>query len=202
VSRGTGLLYVRQKILPHVQQPRATWTAQCLAADAGQHIAADLRDVDWQLSDALRGIDEVRNAVTARNLSNGRGRVDEAAVGRHPCQRDQAHPLVEHRLQRLRIDSATGVGRNRFDRCACPLCCQAHGREIAAPFVARNENALARVPCTQRGECGTPGRRVARGYRDLRRLRVEQSSGERASMFRSLTRCHARFHGARGCFEP
>jgi hypothetical protein len=166
-----------QECLAYIQQPCAARAAQGLAAWAGQDVAAEFGHVDRHLPKRLRRVDEVRDAMTARDLADRCRRIDEAAVRRHPGQCDQPDPLVEHRLQCAGVDGAAAIGRNRFDGYPRALGRQAHGGQIAAPFVTRNQNAIAGLPCAQRGERAAPALGVAARIGDLRGLGIHQPGG-------------------------
>ena len=54
--------------------------------------------------------------------------------------------VIEHSLQRLRINGAAGIGRNDFDRRPRALRRQAHGGQIPAPLVTPDQDPLAGSP--------------------------------------------------------
>ena len=91
-----------QHIAANPQEAGAARSAQELPARAGEHVAADLRDVERQLPDRLRGIEQVGNAGCAGDPADLGSGVDEAAAGRDVRHADQAGAVVDHRRQARR----------------------------------------------------------------------------------------------------
>ena len=100
--------------------PRA---AQVLAPGGRQEVAAERVDVDRELAGRLARVEQVREAGLARDCADSGRRVDEAALGRDPRDRDQARR--GRRSSAQRVDRELAVTRRRGPprrarRCAAP----------------------------------------------------------------------------------
>ena len=72
-----------------VEEAGAARAAEELAAGGGEHVAADLVDIDRHLPDRLAGIEEVGNAVGAGHRTHLGRRIDQPAIGRDRGDGDQ-----------------------------------------------------------------------------------------------------------------
>jgi hypothetical protein len=69
-------------------------------------------------------------------------RTRQAAIGRQPGQRDQAHPRVDHFRQRRGADAAVLGAGNLFNACAGKVRRALHGGEIAGPFLTPDQDTV------------------------------------------------------------
>jgi len=65
----------------HPEKPDAARAAQIFARGAGQRVTAETPDVERDLPDRLRRVEEEEDAGLARDLADGLGRLQEPAVG-------------------------------------------------------------------------------------------------------------------------
>ena len=107
---------------PDIEETRAARAAQKLAAGAGEHVAADRRDVDRELADGLGGVEKVEHVGGPCEAPHLRGRIHQTARSGHPRQADQLGPLVDQIGERGDVDLAGVVVRDDDDfrpvRCA------------------------------------------------------------------------------------
>ena len=90
-----------------------------LAAGGGERIAAQLVDIERDLTGGLAGIEEVGDPVLAGDRTDAGGRIDQAAIGRDVVERDQRDgPDVgssDAGLKCVEIDFAVLVGGNHLN---------------------------------------------------------------------------------------
>ena len=104
--------------------------------------------------------------MRARDAADRGGRVHQAAVGRHPGDRDKPHAIVDHPLQRLRIEHAVGIVRDDVDGHAGALGDLQERDVVRRVFGAGGEDAVA-GPERQRIEGHLPRHRGILDQRDL-----------------------------------
>ena len=104
-----------EHVATNIQKANAARATQKLAAGRGQQVALNGIDVEHELARRLAGIDQVENAVLARDCAYRLNRVDQPAVGGNVSDRDQAHALVDHGAQRVHAGFAALRRRNDFD---------------------------------------------------------------------------------------
>ena len=97
------------RVSPHVEKPRAAWTAQILPPGGREHVAPDATDVEIELPDGLAGVEEIEDPVARGHRSDLGGRVDEPALGGHVGEGDQSGPRADRALQRVHVDLCGGV---------------------------------------------------------------------------------------------
>ena len=147
--------------------------AQELPARAGEHVATDLRDVERQVPDRLRGIEQIGNAGVARDPADLRNRVDETAAGRNVRHPDQTGAVVDHRRQRAGVELTVLVVRHDEHLDPATLRELEIGEDVAPVLVAPRQDPIA-APERQRVERGIPSVRRVVEQRDLVRLSAHE----------------------------
>lgn len=84
-----------QKPAANIEKAGAARSAQKFPPRCSQHIAADGRHVDRDLSQRLRGIHEKRNIGRAGERPDGGGGIDQAAIGGTPGEGDEFDPRID-----------------------------------------------------------------------------------------------------------
>ena len=163
----------RQCVAANPQEAGATRSAQELPARAGEHVAADLGHVDRQLSDRLRGIEQVGNAGGAGDPADLGSGVDESSAGRDVRHADQAGAVVDHRCQRTCVELPVFVVRHDEQLDPAALGDLEVGEDIAPVLVAPCQDPVARLE-PKRVERGVPGVRRVVEQRHLVRLAADQ----------------------------
>ena len=128
-----------------------------LAACGGERIAAQLVDIERDLTGGLTGIEEIGDPVLAGDRTDAGGRIDQAAIGRDVVERDQRDgPDVgssDAGLKCVEIDFSVVIGGNDLDFDAEPPGELEVGDEIRAVLGFGREDAITRV---RRGSVRSP----------------------------------------------
>ena len=95
------------------QHAGPTGAAQELAPRGGEHMAAQLGDIELDLSDRLAGIQENRHVGGPCQCSEFGYRVDVAAMGSDHRGADRAHIVAQ--IYRIEIDRAVAQRRHQAD---------------------------------------------------------------------------------------
>ena len=110
-----------EPLLSDIEKSGAARPAQELAAGRREEVAAQGVDIDRHLSDRLAGVEQIGNAVGARDLADLFRGIDQAAVGRDPGGRDERDTLVDHLFQGRKIERAVPVAGHDVDDDAVAL---------------------------------------------------------------------------------
>ena len=139
----------RQDRRPHIEEAGAPRPPEELAACGGERIAAQLVDIERDLTGGLTGIEEIGDPVLAGDRTDAGGRIDQAAIGRDVVERDQRDgPDVgssDAGLKCVEIDFSVVIGGNDLDFDAEPPGELEVGDEIRAVLGFGREDAITRV---------------------------------------------------------
>ena len=100
---------------PHVEEARAAWPAQVLAAWGGEHVAADLLHIDRELADRLTGIEQIEDAMARGNAADIGRRIYEPALGGHVGDRDQLCARTDRAFELGEVDLSGRVVVHHVD---------------------------------------------------------------------------------------
>ncbi|VXC57427.1 hypothetical protein BOSE127_190508 [Bosea sp. 127] len=148
-----------------------------LSSGALEHVAADRLDIDGYLAERLPSIDEIGDASRTRHPADCHSVVDQAAISRQPGQGDETDAPVDHACERIGIDRAVLAAGDHLDPRAGPRRRALHRREVAAPFLAPDQNAVAGAQRRQGGESEPPAGGAAGREGDLRGRCIEKARG-------------------------
>ena len=160
-------------LLRDVEEAGAARAAQELAAGAGQQVAADLLHVERHLADGLAGVEQVGDAMAARDLADLLGRVDQSALGRDVRDGDEPGLRTDQALQGIEVDLAAAVARRHVDLQPAALGLMQEGEEVADILRFDREDAVALLQ-RQGIERHVPGARGVLDIGDLGPVAVQQ----------------------------
>ena len=139
----------RQDRCPHIEEAGAPRPSEEFAASGGESIAAQLVDIEGDLTGRLAGIKEVGDPVLAGDRTDAGGRIDEAAIGWDVVERDQLDGAdvgsSDAGLKCVEIDFSVVIGGNDLDLDAEPPGELEVGDEIRAVLGFGREDAVTRV---------------------------------------------------------
>jgi len=128
-----------------IEEARAPGTSEELPAGGGEHVAAGGFDIHRHLPYRLAGIEQIGNAVAARDLADRRRRIGKPAIGGDPGDGDELHSLVDHALERGHIELAAGIARHHVDPRPGSLGSLEIGHVIGGIFRLGRQDPVARL---------------------------------------------------------